>query len=1115
MRQARPKYHLNQNGEFIIENYNQAKTFSSFFPGIAGLFGIPMWLFYTNRGQCVSSFGTSGKDGAIMEFQPANKAYRLTPHCGFRTFIKIKDGRAIFYEPFQSNPQDTGSDKTQKMIITPYDLKIIETNRSLGLETEVHYFTIPNQPYAALSRVLKIKNLTKKQLHLEVLDGAPAIIPYGMTYRLQKDMSRTIEAWMRVVNMEHKAPFYHLKVVVADKPYVVHLKEGNFYLSYHYAKNKPAMLEPVVDPDIIFGSTNNLCNPENFLKEKTFNVPKKQKTANRTPSAMAYLNFNLNKLGEKTIYSVFGYTDSVQKLNNSLNKLTNREFLAKKNKENITLIDQITNSVFTASSSLTFDLYCRQTFLDNIMRGGYPLTLETQEGPVTFHVYSRKHGDPERDYNKFVLLPTYFSQGNGNYRDINQNRRNDVWINPDVKDSNIVTFLNLLQADGYNPLVVKGVGFKIKNAGEIQKILRRCAHKQDIKALENVLKKSFTPGDLLLFIETQNIKLKCNIKTFLNMILTHSVKNEQAEHGEGYWIDHWTYNTDLFESYLAIYPEELKNLLLQKRAFTFFQSPAKVKPRIEKYLLLNGQVRRYHAIAGYEKDFDTVKEALNLEGDLSANKMRAEHGKGQIYKTTLIVKLLCLMANKISSLGPAGVGMEMEADKPGWYDALNGLPGLLGSSTPETFELKRLAEFLLKSLEKIKVDKKYLVRAPEEICKLVTEINKALEENLKNKTEDIDYWDKSNTAKEVYRQRIKLGFSGSESDLTIDQIIKFLKNVSSKLDLSIKKAYNPAKQLYNTYYVNEVVKYKHIYHPGTNKKKLNPDGLEYVWPTKFKQKPLPLFLEGNVRAIKILPNKTKVKQLYEALKKSDLYDKKLGMYKVSGYLKKESEEIGRTSVFPRGWLENESIWLHMEYKYILELLKSGLYNEFYAEFRNCLIPFQDPQVYGRSILENSSFIASSANFDKDIHGTGFVARLSGSTAEFIHIWLAITVGETPFYLNDRGGLSLKFEPVLDDWLFTTQETTRGYYKKDGKLTEVTIPKNCLAFNFLKNTLVVYSNPRRLKTYKSNGKPFAAPKRILFKAPDGKKVAINGNTIPSPYAQMIREGRIDKIDITLG
>ena len=55
------------------------------------------------------------------------------------------------------------------------------------------------------------------------------------------------------------------------------------------------------------------------------------------------------------------------------------------------------------------------------------------------------------------------------------------------------------------------------------------------------------------------------------------------------------------------------------------------------------------------------------------------------------------------------------------------------------------------------------------------------------------------------------------------------------------------------------------------------------------------------------------------------------MYKVNADLSKESDEIGRTRIFPAGWLENESVWLHMEYKYFLELLRCGLAKEFFTE----------------------------------------------------------------------------------------------------------------------------------------------------------------------------------------
>ena len=110
-------YDLNADGSFVIEDYQHKKVFSNFFPGVAGLWGIPMWAFYVNRGQAISSFGIESKDKAILEFQPANRAYRLTSIQGFRTFLKIIDGKSQkFYEPF-ANSLTSPYKISQRMII--------------------------------------------------------------------------------------------------------------------------------------------------------------------------------------------------------------------------------------------------------------------------------------------------------------------------------------------------------------------------------------------------------------------------------------------------------------------------------------------------------------------------------------------------------------------------------------------------------------------------------------------------------------------------------------------------------------------------------------------------------------------------------------------------------------------------------------------------------------------------------------------------------------------------------------------------------------------------------------------------------------------------------------
>ena len=58
--------------------------------------------------------------------------------------------------------------------------------------------------------------------------------------------------------------------------------------------------------------------------------------------------------------------------------------------------------------------------------------------------------------------------------------------------------------------------------------------------------------------------------------------------------------------------------------------------------------------------------------------------------------------------------------------------------------------------------------------------------------------------------------------------------------------------------------------------------------------------------------------------------------------------------FSPGWLENQSIWTHMSYKFYLQLLRGKLYDVFFSELTGGgMLPFQDPLVYGRSLMECS------------------------------------------------------------------------------------------------------------------------------------------------------------------
>lgn len=1109
----RVSYTLGRSGEFIIENYNLAKPFSSFFPGIAGPHGIPMWVFYVNRAQCICSIGIEDKEHPIMEFLSANGAYQLTSTQCFRTFVKIGKGpKPRFYEPFQRHATSAGMDLMQKMIIFPAQLTLEEENRTLGLKFSVDYFNVPEDNYAGLVRVLRIENLGRKPVSLEVLDGLPLVIPYGVDNYNLKHMRRLVESFVETINYnETGVPYFKSKVKQEDKPEVTRIKEGNFYTGFVPGKGGSKLVTPIVDPEWIFGSLTDYSYPVLFANESPFRIKPGQILENRLPCSMGLTSATVSPQKTHIYCSVIGSANSVDALNRLVPRITKWSYVEKKQKENADLIEQITQYNFSHSSSKPFDLYARQNFLDNTLRGGLPISLHDDSSTTTVHLYSRKHGDLERDYNDYRLSATNYSQGNGNFRDVNQNRRNDLLVNPDVREGNVEHFYNLLQLDGFNPLVVKVTGFSVKNRKALDKVLRKAVPAGHFKTVQGFFSQRFAPGQLMSFLNDRRIKLSMDTDEFIGKVLGACSKHQETDPGHGYWSDHWIYNLDLLENYLAVYPEKLRYILMDKKSFKFFDNPHRVLPRDDKYVVWDGLPMQLGAVTS-----DPEKESMIKQRSADPYEVRTRFGKGEIYRTTLINKMVCLVANKLASLDPEGVGIEMESDKPNWYDALNGLPGQLGSSISETLELKRMILFMVESLDEVVDHKPVGWPIFAECEELVAHLHRLLKEYFANKdpNRDFNFWDKASSAKEEYRSKTNLGISGKEETLHLNTLREFLELALSKIDLGIEKAWDKKQKILNTYFINRPVVFDLITEAGPGGKKImkkNQKGLPCFRARKFKQIALPLFLEGPVHFLKIERDATKCRDLARRIRTSGLYDRKLKMYKVNESLVDQPMEIGRTRIFSRGWLENESIWMHMEYKYLLELLRSGLYAEFYNDFKTMLIPFLKPEIYGRSILENSSFIASSANPDPKVHGTGFVARLSGSTAEFIHILLHMTVGEQPFRMNSRGELELEFRPALPSWLFS-REAGESALWINGRRQMVKFAANTFAFSFLGSMIVTYYNPRRCDTF---GADAVEPIRWKIADLNGKTMIVEGNTISSALARQIRDRKVSRIDIELG
>ncbi|MFQ5681625.1 MAG: hypothetical protein ACE5GG_06250, partial [Candidatus Omnitrophota bacterium] len=414
------RYYLDRQGRFVIEGYERAKPFASFFPGIAGPWGIPMWVFYVNRGQGVVSLGTKDKNSAIAEFLPADRAWELASVQGFRTFLKIRREKGkgtLYYEPFQDGPENRRFKVRRRMKISSYELEIEEINRDLGIKSEVRYWTLPNEPVAALAREAAWTNLGSQGIDIEVVDGLPKVVPYGTGDFFLKKMSRTIQAWMqtqilppggsgcRAGQGKGRIAFYNLSVDPRDRPETLFIDGGNFYFAFlrrdgssrrRGGEGRTQLLDLIVDPQFLFGG-GDLSYPRSFVSAAKFRARMEaQGRESRMPCAMSYAGFYLRPGQGQVVSSLLGYSRNKEWLLPCVDKILNDGFLARKREENQGIIRAIEDNLDTRSALREFNLYARQTFLDNVLRGGYPLSLDTAAGKKAFYVYSRKHGDLER-----------------------------------------------------------------------------------------------------------------------------------------------------------------------------------------------------------------------------------------------------------------------------------------------------------------------------------------------------------------------------------------------------------------------------------------------------------------------------------------------------------------------------------------------------------------------------------------------------------------------------------------------------------------------------------------------------------------------------------------------
>lgn len=1031
-----------ENDSFVIEDFQNAKTFASFLPAVAGVDGKPLWAFYCNQGQGLSSFGVTGKDTPITPFDSATLAYQNIALKSFRTFLKWS-GKA--YTPFLG---EAACKRTMRIRASEFSIE--EENDAYRME--IVYSTVSHSSFPALLRQVKLTNKTKEKARVEILDGLPVFFPHGLSNVVYKEMVFLMAAYCVVRGNENNQPFVKFKTSTGDNPIVTESKDGHGFAA---VDQNGSFLKTIVDPSCVFGSDPSLMTAHPFMDQDGLQFEgQTQQTENKLPCAFVHKEVEIEGEGSYSFAEIYGMWDDEAKFQEAL-----KDFGVQKaeeyRKQTALLLKELEKPAEVHTGYPVFDRYVKQSYLDNGLRGGFPMLLPNGQ---VYYVYGRKHGDMERDYNAFQMPARYYSSGPGNFRDVNQNRRSDLYFHPYVGDYNIQLFFSLIQMDGQNPLNVKPNVFVLNEDADLS-FLNEVPHEKEIRSIL----KGFEPSTLYTYLRDTVYQNKGDVDVLFHKILCVCHQEAQANFAEGYWVDHWDYNLDLLEAYSSVYPDKEENLFFGTK-YPYFYSPIYVEPRSEKYCLNpDGKPRQYGAI-----DLKAAKDYCDSTGfDMGTTHWLVDEN-GLRVTSTLAEKIIHLICVKFSTLDSQQIGIEMECEKPGWNDAMNGLPGLFASSIPETVELLRLVRYAKKHFAPFA--EKSLSFLPKQ-AKLFEGLKSNLAAKKNGTMDSFTYWDHVTSLREELRLAYRYHAESNRTLIPMSEALSLLDEMEEILSQGLKEAKAMGKGILPTYLIHNVDRYEKL-------GRKNHLGFETIRALSFQTVLVPSFLEGPARAFK-LHDGTMGEEDYQAIRNSELHDPKLGFYKTSASLEDAPFEIGRVHAFTKGWLERECNFLHMTYKYLLGLLKDERYEDFYQEAKVNFVCFMDPHVYGRDPAEASSFLVPSNNPDSSKWGQGFEARLTGANAEFMEMVVLLFFGEHLFSM-ENGLLTFHLEPKLSHEFFDEKKQA--------------------SFLLLGKTKVTYHNPHDLDLYQEGV-------HFVYQI-EGKSYSC----VCGELAERIREGKVQEIDV---
>lgn len=604
-----------------------------------------LWAFISSRGSL--SAGRESAEKSIFPYVTVDKIHDNYGTTGPRTMIRLEGNQ--LWEPF-----------------TPHTLKEPSLERTLSKgtlgnticfeEKRAHdglTFSYRWQPAGrfGLARTACLENNGNQAVQLNILDGVANILPPGLDSRLQATSSVLTDAYKQSEVQPHsRMALYSTASGITDRPEPMENLRANCVWSAGLPEAKVTLATDAPDT-MVQATTTNQCDLNcgqrgaYWLQGEITLEPGESKewlilldcdldaaeisqrikeldTENGTELVAAAINSNDADLTD-LLASADAFqcgNDPMTQIHHTANVLFNSMrggvFINGYEIKGEHLQAHIKNANHNLYESHEANLSVLNGWLDyrecrsriEALKDLDLLRLFLEYLPLTF---SRRHGDPSRPWNKFVIN-THDAEGNpsmayqGNWRDIFQNWEALCLSYPLFLEHVIAKFLNTSTMDGYNPYRIFDSGFDWEE-----------------------------------------------------------IDAEDPFSGIGYWGDHQiVYLLRLIETQHAHEPE-LLNKWLDERAFVFANVPYRIKSL--EAILDNPQ-----STIIFDADLSAkLRIQAQKEGSDGALLRAAD---ASIQKASLTEKLLIPALVKLSNFVPGG-GVWMNTERPEWNDANNALVG--------------------------------------------------------------------------------------------------------------------------------------------------------------------------------------------------------------------------------------------------------------------------------------------------------------------------------------------------------------------------------------------------------------------------------------------------------